>query len=274
MKSPGTGLLSGFLSKRTSFIELLLTVLLLAFGINLVSSSIIGLFDLSDRTAFIIGLTFCLIAIMYSVKRFSGERTRRQIVQGFIVHGTTQRAIVSVPEYDFSEKLVSYLSLAFDRYSELKDSWQKNSLHNAKIDDDRISIQIVKEVIEFYVLKLLSDHLKDYFKANSRRENIQEYDREHIQDLLRKDRFLDLFTTSKIYEKYASFVLMLPKGSRISRINHNKIAIDTNKFIIIIDAYFLGVNKTIPQSFHKYCLSLSEGDFEDFSVAGGGYAHF
>jgi hypothetical protein len=62
-------LLSGMLSRRASFVEVVLTALFLALGINLVSGSLPPLLNLSNKATLAIGLLLCVVSVGYFIAR-------------------------------------------------------------------------------------------------------------------------------------------------------------------------------------------------------------
>jgi hypothetical protein len=278
MKESSRNFLSEFLSRRASFIEVLLTALFLALGINLVSGSLPSLLQWSERQTLIVGICVSLLSIIYFAIRFFIERHRTQIYSGFLSYNRRNNEIINVPEYYFSRIIKMYIDFVLELLPNSKKGWIDKSLENALIDDDRESIKIVREAVEYFVLKELSYHLQNYFNELGE-THIRSFYRSDMKSVSDSNRFIKLFSAprintpeeddelqgefpdvTRIHKQRSTFVLKLPEESKVIRKDERKIEIDTNKFKLVIEAVFIGVNSEIPVGFHKYYLKLNRND--------------
>jgi hypothetical protein len=171
-----------------------------------------------------------------------------------------------------------YIDFVLELLPNSKKGWIDKSLENALIDDDRESIKIVREAVEYFVLKELSYHLQNYFNE-LRETHIRSFYRSDMKSVSDSNRFIKLFSApridtpeeddefqgefpnvTRIYKQRSTFVLKLPKESKVIRKDERKVEIDTNKFKLVIEAVFIGVNSEIPVGFHKYYLKLNRND--------------
>lgn len=283
MKKSGNGFLSEILSGRTNLIEVLIVVIFAALGINLVTDGIILHTGLTPLASVILGVFLCLISIFYFVARVFGRRTRFRCYEGFFIYHKKNNEVIPVPRYDFSEDLSEYLKAAFFENKALKSIWEKEPLSDWSPQKKLRTFNLVREATEYFVLSKLSTHLADYFNdVQFREENLREFQRNDVPDVLLKNRFLELFSKAmedrppfvdeSFDEKddgktvaayidgaiYERFDLVLPKESVVHRVGENKVAIETKRFIINITVRFDGENAYIPFDFEKHYLSVDD----------------
>lgn len=283
MRKSGNGVLSEILSGRTNLIEVIIVVIFAALGINLVTDGLILHTGLTPLASVVLGLVVCLISIFYFVARVFGRRTRFRCYEGFFIYHKKNNKVMPVPRYDFSEDLSQYLKAAFFENKALKSIWEKEPLRDVFLQKKLRTFKLIREATEYFVLSKFSTHLTDYFNDDKfRKENLKEFQRNDVPDVLLKNRFLELFSkpmedrppfVDKSLDKkgdgktvaayidgaiYERFDLVLPKESVVRRVSENKVAIETKRFIINIAVRFDGVNAYIPLDFEEHYLSVDD----------------
>lgn len=298
------GFLSEILSGRTNLIEIVVVAILIALGVNLVADGLIIHARLAPLTSILLGLMVILISILYLVARVLGRRTRSRSYTGFFIYDRNKNEVVDVPRYDFSEDLSMKLKAAFLENKALKLIWdreplrapreveieeaksksKKEMLERWRATRDLHSFKLIREATEYYVLDLLSTHLTDYFNDEKfRAENLREFQRNDVPDVLLRNRFLELFSkpmedrphfvketfnekengeTVAMYGEggviYERFDLILPKESVVRRLRENEIEIETKRFVIRIMVRFEGLGTYIPFEFLKHYLCIDD----------------
>lgn len=292
MKKNRNGFFSEILSFRANVIELIFVAIFISLGVNLISNSFSPLIGVDSFVTLVIGIFFCLGGVLYFIARIFSHRVQFRNYQGFIIYHKKNNEIINVPRYQYSEDMHLHLNAAFFENEALKKIWNKESLENIYgVDADEEkgirSLQLIRELTEYLVLQRLSIHLTDYFQDDKfKKENLREFNRNDIPDVLLKNRFLELFSkpmedrptfvdetfddedTKKgiveaIYTKeaiYERFNLVLPKESIVRRINKNNIQIETKRCTINIEVCFDGIGAMIPFSYKNYYLDLHESD--------------
>jgi hypothetical protein len=303
MHNPRRGFLSEILSGRTNLIEIIVVAILIALGVNLIADGLVIHAKLAPLTSVILGLIVSLISILYLVVRALGHRTRSRSYAGFFVYDRKKNEVVDVPRYDFSEDLSRNLKAAFLENKALKLIWDREPLRaprdvemeeaKSKSKKEMLerwrairglhSSKLIREATEYYVLDLLSTHLTDYFNDEKfRAENLKEFQRNDVPDVLLRNRFLELFSkpmenrpafvkdffddkdharTTLAYlggAIYKRFDLVLPKESIVNRVGENSIEIETKRFVIRITVGFEGLGTYIPSEFLKHYLCIDD----------------
>ena len=289
------------IANRTSLLELILVAILLALSVNLISSSIPEIFSLSPLWVFSIGIFLGLIVLLYSIFRLLKNKYRTQTFEGFFTYSKKRNAVISIPRYEYSEQLYSYLQASFSENEAFKASWKKEPLserynkrqEKKNIEANRLwSMDLITEATEYFVLNRLSLHLSDYFnsKRGTSDKTIKQFYRNDIPDVLLSNRFLELFSRPMkervsfvkhptenseniVYARgengaiFHKFNLILPSESKLSRRSKNQLEIETSRFTLKITVDFSGFNTFVPFEFHRYILNEKEiMDIDDFQV--------
>jgi len=312
MRERKEGPLSEFVSKQTNLIRILIVAFLAAFGINLAAGSLLFIATVIPLYArLLIGIGIAVSAVLYLVMSIYAKRTQIRAYKGLFVHDLRKNEVIKIPRYYFSESMVRYLKAAFIENQALKVIWDRQPLkHMLEFDlkdDSDVPVvtsegsrELIREVVEYFVLNQFSTHLDDYFNDERfRQENLAYIGRKDIPEILLTNRFLELFSrpmrdriafskdstwkensnetpddrigmtvasyrpSGEIYER---FTLVTPKGTIISRPNKNTIEIRTKMFTIHIKTDFRGSLTILPSGFEHYYLSL------DSDIRSGIYA--
>ncbi len=274
------GIVKGILITRKNLVEMIVVAVLLSFGVNLIASQIITFTIFSPIMAILLGVILCLISVSYLIVRLFGKRRESRTYKAFLIYNKKTNEIVPVPRYEFSEEIYQYFRCAFAENPALKTLWEKEPLKNILLNNGdnfklRKSVNLLLEAVEYFVLDKLSIHSTDYFNTKSlKEENLEEYSREDIPDVLLRNRFLELFSrpmedrpafVNEIFSEdkdeevvyvvdpdgymYNKFELILPKNSTVRRLKDNKIEIETNKLKMTITVRFDGTNTDLPDGF-------------------------
>lgn len=208
-------------SGRTQFVELVVIALLVALGVDLISTGLRTVASISDTASLAIGIGLCLISLMYLGGRvFAGHSETRRLA-GFLIYDSSANEIVAVPRYELAEDITHYLRAALAEDKALAVLWEREPVRAFGADSAEViesdafsmtvlvkelrSFNILGEVIEYWLLKKLSTHLTDYFSQGRFSEkSLTEYGRADIADILLSNRFLELI--SKPMDQRPDFV--------------------------------------------------------------------
>lgn len=208
MKKPEASFLADFLSKRTSFLELVLTAFCAAFGINFMSGSLPTLIPLGNPFFFGIGLFLCVVPLAYYLYQAFRERSEVQHYEGFLVFDTQTKEVISVSGYRFLESASRELEKAIHTSrSNSISTWKRVDLESDADNRDTI----IKDLTEYYVLTVLSDCLKQHFRSTGRPRH-QSISSIHTTSL--SEIQSNIFVESNI-DSADNFNLILPKGSKV-----------------------------------------------------------
>lgn len=198
-------IVKGIVITRKKLIELIVGAVFLAFGITLIAGQILASVTSAPFVIIPIGVVLCIGSILYLTARLLGKRIENRTYEAFLIYSERKNELLAVPRYIFSENIREYMEGAFAENPALKTIWNKESLkdfpstlNQAPPTDKnkrRKSAQLLSEAVEYFVLSTLSIHLADYFAAESfKKEELKEYRRKDIPEVLLSNRFLELFS--------------------------------------------------------------------------------
>jgi hypothetical protein len=146
------------------------------------------------------------------------------------------------------------------------------------------SAVLLQEALEFVILEELSSHLSDYFKDYGDDNELYEYTRDKIPELLIKNRILGLLSTpledreifleinkiqKSVKEKgkligikgpngeiFSRFDLILPIGTKVTRPQLGHLKLENNRFILDISIDYAGFSVNLPDGFEEYYLGV------------------
>ncbi len=293
--------IGGVLATRKNLIEIVVLAVVLALAIELVSNGIIDIFTLPSSITITSGILLAIISIMYFVRSLFGRRKRMEFYDSFFIYDGQNNQVLPVYRHDLSCSMNRYLRAAFAENPALEKQWQdeplsgiRDSKKTQEILKPRKSIQLVREVIEYSVLEYLSTHLTDYFNSpDIQKDKLTEYRREDIPEVLLTNRFLELFSrpmddrlafsdgekprgilhrgslvlSSKGPYLYSRFDLVLPKRSKISRLESGAIMIKTNKVNLELNIDFRGFNTYIAADFLELYMGIPfSSSYDEYMV--------
>lgn len=301
---PPRGFLARAATGRATLLELVVVAVFVAFGVHLVAASIPGVIGIGSRAAAGLGALICLLSISYLAVRLVGPTTYRRRLTGFLVFDSKSNELVDVPRYSPAEEVVDYMCAAFSENAALRAQWDKQPLSDLLSPESwkgeypgrpQLSMALVAEALEYYVLHRLSTHLTDYFQEERfRKRNLREYERGDVPDVLLTNRFLELFSRPmeeraafgavdqlrivreesggestvvssivlrghKSEALYDRFDLVLPRKSRVSRLRDRCVEIDTARLVIRLGIRFEGNHTVLAPGFVRRYLGRTPG---------------
>ncbi len=205
-------IVKGIILNRKNLIEIVVVTILLAFGVNLLAGRVLALTALKPLLPILVGAILCLGSIAYLSARLFGRHIESRTYEAFLIYNKKKKEIIPVQRYAFLEGIHQYMVGAFAENPALKTLWENEPLSDFSVSDivkDKHkrprSAQLLSEAVEYFILDELSTHLTDYFNVESfRKENLKEYRREDIPEVLLSNRFLELF--SRPMEERSAFV--------------------------------------------------------------------
>ena len=290
---------SSFVEIQKHGTELILTAVLIALGVNLLSSGVVGLFTFEHKEVALIAFGM-IISIGVAVRICSNKLknlNRTTNIKGFIIYDDKERDLIRVPEYDISTDMYRYLHSAFFENKAIEKAWKQDDIRQISIvggtNEGRAqgiasqSGSLFIELLEYCVMEKLSTHLRDYFNNHNERIRIHEIGRTEIPEILLSNRFLRLFseemsnraafacdgTQDNNEEKagkvvyamnsagalYSRFDLCLPENSKITRKSKNEVVIDTPILSISISCLFGAFGTVLKSGFYRYYLGIDNG---------------
>jgi hypothetical protein len=141
-------------------------------------------------------------------------------------------------------------------------------------------LELVLESIQYFVLRELAEHLRKYFareidedlKRDEKKRRFKQISKEEIANILDNNVMrsiavsptaLGIAPTPEIQIKtnQASRIkLVVPREGTIKKFGLRGFSIDTDVFTVNIEPSFVGFDATLPSSFYKNYLSLSNID--------------
>jgi hypothetical protein len=282
-----TGFLSNILTTRKSIIEFIAGAVLVGFGVEFIASSIYGHFELRHKNLVFlcVGSALLIIGLLFFILKIFGEKRLVKNINGFLIIDKKNKTVIEIDSYDFADATHRNISAAFAEDTGLRKLWTTTDFQiETRTERYQEVLKIINEAAEYYLLEKLSMHLTDFFNREGYDKNqVVEYERHDIPDILLRNRFLDLFskpmehraaflteeeskeseTEKEIVVRsfsngvmYSRFDLTLPKKSIVKRGPDNSISIVTKRFTLKITVVTSGVNTYIPWDFCKYYLQL------------------
>lgn len=289
-------------NEKKSLKDIFLISIILALGVNILVSGIIGLLHLDNENVVFVLIGVCLVFIAMFVFYYSNLKTlKRQIkYNGFFILRNDPKMIVSVEEYGISKDMQQYLKAIFAENKAVQRIWEsdnslsehprKRNLSNAAADVTS-DISILHELIEYCVLDQLSINLSSYFD-NSGLNKVETHERADVADILLSNRFLKQFSEDmsnrdifsdmpvpiepgdKPKERKKIIRAFLASGAIYNRFEitlpknskvtrlDNKIIISTRMFTIEISIIIPCFSTVLPSQFASSYLGLNQ--FNDF----------
>ena len=300
------GPLSRILTERHSLTNIIIGTIIASIGINLISASILQIFLFGAHIMLIIGIGASLASVWYFVRIMTAKRTQVRNYSGFFIVDYVEKKVIPVNRYPYSENLSRYLESACAESQDIKMVLESSiyvpdttiKIPQENIDEVRIEREeraaavkklmatpdrrLILEATEYFVLRMLSTHLTNYFNDEKfKEENLTKLERKDIPQVLLENRFLNLFskpmeerTAASFEDRYVSkntqggsgesntdfrhFHLILPAKAKVSRTGENICEITTKKFTLRVSILYLGADELLPADFEKYYLRLQE----------------
>ena len=299
------GPLSGILTERSSLTNIIIGTIIASLGVNLVSESILQMFFFGAHIILFIGIGASLASVWYFIRIVTAKRTQVRNYSGFFIVDHIEKKVIPVNRYPYSINLSRYLESACAESQDIRMVLEKSiyvpdttiKIPRENIDEEEIERKeraaakklmatpdrrLIIEATEYFVLRLLSTHLTNYFNDEKFKEqNLTKLERKDIPQVLLENRFLNLFSkpmgeraAAAFEDRYISkstqggsgesntdfrhFHLILPTKAKVSRTGENTCEITTEKFTLRVSILYLGADEVLPADFEKYYLRLQE----------------
>ena len=172
------GILHRLLGERSRLFELLVSAVVLAFGVNLLSA------QLEDSAGLVVGVIALGGALTYLAVRVLLGRKRSAQFAAFLV-ARRGGGLVPVPAYALSENVSKVISRAV---VERPDQFSLNAA-------DEHPTQLFVDAAEYLLLDDISRKLDAHFGSGLSPERVVVLDRDELSDLVAANQFLELFST-------------------------------------------------------------------------------
>lgn len=299
------GPLSGILTERSSLTNIIIGTIIASLGVNLVSESILQMFFFGAHIVLIIGIGASLASVWYFIRIMTAKRTQVRNYSGFFIVDHVEKKVIPVNRYPYSINLSRYLESACAESQDIRMVLERSiyvpdttiKIPRESIDEEEIERKeraaakklmatpdrrLILEATEYFVLRMLSTHLTNYFNDEKFKEqNLTKLERKDIPQVLLENRFLNLFSkpmeervAASFEDRYISkstqggsgesntdfrhFHLILPTKAKVSRTGENTCEITTEKFTLRVSILYLGADELLPADFEKYYLRLQE----------------
>jgi len=295
--------LSKLIEKKDIYKDIIITSVIIAIGVNILTEGILKIFNLekSNFLLIIIGIILSVVVISFHAYKDLKSINNNINFKGFIVYDKLNNEIINVPRYDVSYDICRYLNAAFAEEDILKKMWNEQPLIEIERNienEDKINIEsrnMIIEVLEFCILDRLSIELEDYFRrTDTNFENLEKIERDNIKKELLSNRFINLFTKdisqrevfsnseakfelqngeNELFELenldtgeiYHKIQLIFPNGTELER-NDNTLKINTKKYEIELKVKFNEDGVLIDKDFEEYYLNIHNYFDEDLEM--------
>lgn len=283
-------------SQKKSY-ELIMTSVLIAIGVNLLSTGIVELLGIQNKgiILIVIGMLISIgVVVRISTSKIN-ELNQTTKINGFVIYDEESHKLIGVPEYGISTDMVKYLDCAFAENKALEKLWNNESISQFRIVGGKPGEQAIGvathsgalfiELLEYCIIHKLSLHLSAFFNNSDDKKCVREFQRNDIPEVLLSNRFLKLFsedmanreifachdaplgnnkdTGTIVYARnssggyYDRFDLTLPERSTISRKNKNEIVIETPILTLTVSCLFGGFSTILKSGFYRYYLGIA-----------------
>ena len=283
-------------NKKDSY-GLIMTSVLSAVGVNLLSTGIVELFGFQYKeiVLIVLGVLLSLGVIAKIALTKLRELNQTTKFEGFVIYDEDNHKIVGVPEYGISTDMARYQKSASSENKALEKLWNKDSICQFRVIGGKpgeralgIASQsgtLFIELLEYCLIEKLSSHLSSYFNNSYDKPKVHEFQKNDIPQVLLSNRFLKLFSEDMINREifacqvghcgededdrhivcaqnssggyYHKFDLILPENSKVTRKNKNDIVIDTPILTLTLTSLFGGFSTVLRPGFSKYYLGLT-----------------
>ncbi len=241
-------------NKRTEIVEIILVSIVIAFGINFISTSIVSVLELNNYIIlFLMGSMMCLIVMLYYVLSILKSLNIKKTISGNIIVSKKTKRIIGVNEYSASFFMQNYLDALLLENKEVLKEYNKDlkkadfycenysNIENSyfkKIIDDLIEYLILDEFVDARFLnnkkiKILDKSIVEkeipnniFIKVLSSDFNRRKYFKKEIFD---DDGEIYNITTQEgfIYNKLE---VKIPKNAKMYKKKNNMLIIKSNYF--------------------------------------------
>jgi hypothetical protein len=281
--------------------EVFAVAIILALGINVLSSGFVSFFDLSNATAMGVGVFLVFVGVVFIVKKIKPANSGVFTFEAVVCAERDSKELLPVHDYKFASEICDYVAAICSENKAIERIWTREPIGYGLSFDEGVPVKktpksnkLLVEAVEYFALDSLSLHLSSYFENNESlsEDELTTLKRKDIPSVLLENRFLELF--SKPMEEREAFLhsqeadgkhfgevvsaygkdgaifehfdLILPKGSSITREGDSSISIKTKRFKFNILPVFEGMNGGFPPAFSELYLGRKFMDVQTFSV--------
>lgn len=291
--------IADLLAFKTNILEVFVVAVLIALGVNILSSGIVEYFGLSFLTMVIVGSLLMTLGAVIFLRNAYPRNNGKYDIKGVVCLDLESKELISIEGYDFAEEVSHYLKGLCAENKAIHKLWTENPIgFSCDVQGGMVTMKKSKandlyiEAIEYYVLKRLALHLSSHFNGNKSvsEDYLLMLDRKSIPDVLMQNRFIDTFSRpmdereqfidhgpspSKGKIVYAHgkggaifdhFEMVLPKSSSIIRERDSSISVITKRFKINYRPLFEGWGDNLPRNFEKLYLGKELHSLSTYSV--------
>lgn len=293
-------IISTLINEFRSAKNMIFISVLIALGVNLLTTGLINYFSLDNSPIFLVILGVVLSVGIVLLILFSNVKAmnKNKSIEGYFIYDVKNKNLINIPEYNISGDMHEYLNASFAENKAIKALWEKEPIYSEDEHGEPIfenatggtlaSWNILTELIEYCLIVNLSRHLSSYFNhPRFKSGKVKELSRTDIPSVLLTNRFLNLFSEninnrelfmneSDIINDpnmdwailsvgdavYQKFNLVLPINSKVERKDKNTIVLDTKLISLTLSCYFDDTNTVLRSGFTEHYLGIK--DFDGF----------
>ena len=255
-------------SQKKSY-ELIMTSVLIAIGVNLLSTGIIELLGIQNKgiILIVIGMFISIgVVVRISTSKIN-ELNQMTKINGFVIYDEESHKLIGVPEYGISTDMVEYLDCAFAENKALEKLWNNESISQFRIVGGKPGEQAIGvathsgalfiELLEYCIIHKLSLHLSEFFNNSDDKKCVREFQRNDIPEVLLSNRFLKLFSEDMANrEIFACHDAPLGNNKDTGTIVY-EIVIETPILTLTVSCLFGGFSTILKSGFYRYYLGIA-----------------
>ena len=201
---------SSLIDNKKENYSLIMTSVLVAVGVNILSTGIVDLlelrfgFQIKGVILIAIGTFLSLGVLAWNAWLKFKRLNQTKNFEGFIIYDEINHKIIGVPEYTISTDMAQYQQWSSSENKALEKLWNKDNISQFRNFRGKFDKKILNtltqngtlftELLEYCLIEKLSLHLTDYFNKFDEKVNVQEFQKVDIPQVLLTNRFLRLFS--------------------------------------------------------------------------------
>ena len=205
---------SSLIDNKRESSGLIMTSVLVAVGVNMLSTGIVDLlglrfgFQIKEVILITIGIFLSLGVLAWNAWTNFRRLNQTKKFEGFIIYDEINHKIISVPEYTISTDMAQYQQWASSENKALEKLWKEDNISQfrnfrGKIDQNLLNTltqsgTLLTELLEYCLIEKLSLHLTDYYNKFDGKLKVQKFQKTDIPQVLLTNRFLRLFSEDMI----------------------------------------------------------------------------
>ncbi|MRS13432.1 hypothetical protein GJV06_00765 [Enterobacteriaceae bacterium RIT691] len=291
--------LADLLAFKANLFEVLIIAVLVALGVNVLSSGLMGYFNFTFFELIAIGFLLILTGALMLFRNASPMNNGKYKYKGIICIEENSGDLIDIIGYPFAEEVSRNIKALCAENKALHKIWHENPIGcifdfdgNQSVKKKIKSNDLFIEAIEYYVIETLANHLSSHFNDDDSfsDEYLVKLDRKNIPNSLLGNRFIDTFSRpmeerekflgvesdpseGKIVYAFGEdgaifnhFEMVLPEKSSIVRESDSSISVITKRFKINFRPEFEGYNANFPSHFEKLYLGKDFLSVSNFAV--------